>query len=40
MTRPIIGFFDMPTQVETFREMTEEEYAQYLIYAAGEAIND
>lgn len=30
MTRPIIGFFDAVTQIETFREMNDEEYAQHL----------
>lgn len=31
MTRPIIGFFDVISQEETFREMNDAEFAQYEI---------
>jgi hypothetical protein len=31
MTRPIIGFFDVVSQEESFREMNDAEFAQYEI---------
>ena len=40
MTRPIIGFFDVISQEETFREMNDEEYAQYEIDKAQFEANE
>ena len=31
MIKPLIGIFNCATQEEITREMTDEEYAQYLI---------
>ena len=31
MTRPMVSILDVVTQELTFREMNDEEYAQYLL---------
>lgn len=40
MSRPLIGEFNCENQLQTVREMNDEEYAQYLIDQQNNMVNE